>query len=87
MICITVIHTCASTRDVVLDFLMHLPKHLNSLSKFVSRRGFPQIILSDNGSSFIAGITQNFVASKNSQLDFNFANVPWSLILMASLPY
>ena len=60
---------------------------INSLSKFVSRRGFPQIILSDNGNSFIAGITQNFVASKNSQWDFNFANAPWSLILMVSLPF
>ena len=60
---------------------------INSLSKFVSRRGFPQIILSDNGNSFIAGITQNFVASKNFQWDFNFANASWSLILMVSLPY
>ena len=56
--CYIVIYTCASTRGVVLETF------INSLSKFISRRGCPQIILSDNESQFIADITQHFVASK-----------------------
>ena len=69
MICINVIviYTCASTRGVVLDLVPNAFAEIfvNSSSKFISREDFSQIILSDNGSPFIADINQNFVASKN----------------------
>ena len=61
--CYIVIYTGASTRGVVPD--SSAETFVNSLAKFISRRGCPQIILSDNGSPFIADITQIFVASKN----------------------
>ena len=74
--CYIVIYTCASTRGAVLDLVPDVSAEIfvNSLSKFISRRGYPQIILPDNGSPFIADITQNFVASKNVKWDFNLAN-------------
>ena len=77
--CYIVIYTCASTRVVVLDLVPDASAEtfINSLSKFISRRGCPQIMLSDNGSPFIADITQNFVAGKNVKWDFNLANAPW----------
>ena len=77
--CYIVIYTCASTRGAVLDLVPDVSAEIfvNSLSKFFSRRGYPQIILSDNGSPFIADITQNFVASKNVKWDFNLVNAPW----------
>ena len=74
-----VIYTCASTRGVILDSVPDSSAEIfmNSLAKFISRRGCPQIILSDNGIPFIADITQIFVASKNVKWDFNLANAPW----------
>ena len=77
--CYIVIYTCASTRGAVLDLVPDVSAEIfvNSLSKFISRRGYPQMILSDNGSPFIADITQNFVASKNVKWDFNLANAPY----------
>ena len=77
--CYVVIYTCASTRGVVLDLVLDASAEtlVNSLSKFISGKGCPQIILSDNSSPFIAEITQNFVASKNVKWDFNLANAPW----------
>ena len=74
-----VICTCTSARDVVLDLVPDASAEtfINSLSKFISRGGGPQIILSDNGSPFTGDITQNFVASKNIKWDFNLAIGPW----------
>ena len=74
-----VICTCTSAMDVVLDLVPDASAEtfISSLSKFISRGGGPQIILSDNGSPFIADITQNFVASKNIKWDFNLAIGPW----------
>ena len=76
--CYIVIYTCASMRGVVLDLVPDASAEtfVNSLSKFISGRGCPQIILSGNGSPFIADITQNFVPSKNVKWNFNLANAP-----------
>ena len=62
--CCIVIYTYASTRGVVLDLVPDASAEafVNSLSKFISRRGCSQIILAENGSPFMADITQNFVA-------------------------
>ena len=77
--CYIVIYTYESTSGVVLDLVPDASAEafVNSLSKFISRRGCPQIILADNGSLFMADITQNFVVSKNVKWDFNLANAPW----------
>ena len=50
---------------------------VNSLKKFVSRRGCPRIILSDNGTAFIAELTQNFAAIRNIKWKFSLTEAPW----------
>ena len=47
----------------------------NNLSKPISRTGCPQIILSDNGSLFVADTTQQFVSNKNIQWKFALAKL------------
>ena len=65
--CYVVLYTCATTRGVVLDLVPEtLAKaFVNSLKKFISWRGCPQIILADNETAFIAELTQNFAAISN----------------------
>lgn len=54
-----VIYTCASSRAFVLDVVHNgqSQSFINSLSRFISRRGCPSTILSDNGSVFTADDT------------------------------
>ena len=50
---------------------------VNSLKKFISRRGYPRIILSENGTAFTAELTQNFAATRNTKLQFSLIEAPW----------
>ena len=50
---------------------------INSLKKFISRRGCPAKILSDNGGVFVADITQKFVNFRNVKWDFSLKEAPW----------
>ena len=50
---------------------------VNSLKKLISRRGCPRIILSDNGTAFTAGLTQNFAATRNIKWQFSLTEAPW----------
>ena len=66
-------------RGVVLD-LVHdgqAKTFINSCIRFISRRGCPQEILSDNGSVFTADETQTFAANRNITWKFNIAEAPW----------
>ena len=51
-----VLYACSLTRGVYLDLLRSLEtdKFLTSLKGFIARRGRPQVIYSDNGSTFKA---------------------------------
>ena len=77
--CYIVIYTCAATRGIVLDLVPDASSQtfINSFIKFISRRGCPQIVLSDNESPFIANNTQQFVANHNIQWKFSIAESPW----------
>ena len=77
--CYIVIYTCASTRGVILDVVPDATGEtfINSLKKFISRRGCPQIILSDNGGPFIGDETQLFINSRNIKWENNLAKAPW----------
>ena len=77
--CYVVLYTCASTRGVVLDLIHNetAKTFINSLTRFIARRGCPAVVLSDNGSYFVATETQQFVASKNIEWKFNLASAPW----------
>ena len=54
--CYVLIYTCASSRGIVLDLVPSTSSRevVNSLKRFIARRGCPQQILSDNGSAFYA---------------------------------
>ena len=69
--CYVVLYTCAATRGVVLDLIpdASAKTSVNSLKKFISQRGCPRIILSDNGTAFTAA--QNFAATRNIKLKFS----------------
>ena len=79
--CYVVLHTCATTRGVVLDLVpdTSAKTFVNSLKKFISRRGCPRIILSDNGTAFIAELTQNFAAIRNIKWKFSLTEAPWAV--------
>ena len=48
---------------------------INSLKRFIARRGCPQKILSDNGGAFTATETQKFVAERN--VKWKFTKAQW----------
>ena len=77
--CYIVIYTCASTRGVILDVVPDgsAETFVNSLKTFVSRRGCPAKILSNNGGVFVADITQKFVSFRNVKWDFSLKEAPW----------
>ena len=61
--------------DLVPD--MSSRETINSLKRFIRRRGCPRKILSDNGSAFSAVDTQKFAAERNIKWDFTLAKAPW----------
>ena len=75
---LVVLYTCLSTCAIVLDVVhaSNAKVFINSLRRFISRRGCPAVIVSDNGSSFTAEETQKFVASKFIEWKFNIALAP-----------
>ena len=74
-----VLYTCASTRGIVLDVVDNMSSNafLNSLRKFIARRGAPSLFVSDNGTSFKAIETQNFIATREITWKFNLEAAPW----------
>ena len=74
-----VIYTCVSTRGIVLDVVENMSSNafLNSLRKFIARRGAPTLIVSINGKSFKSIETQVFVANREITWKFNLEAVPW----------
>ena len=72
-------YTCAKTRGVVLDLVSDASTKtfVNSIKKFISRRGCPRIILSDNGTVFTAELTQTFAETHNIKWQFSLAEAPW----------
>ena len=73
------LYTCASSRGVLLD-LVHdtsAESFISSCTRFISRRGCPHILLSDNGTAFTAKKTQEFAARKNIEWKCSIAEAPW----------
>ena len=69
--CDVILYTSATTRGGMLDLVpdASAKTFVNSLTKFISRRGCPRIIFSGNGRAFTA--TQNFVVTRNIKWQFN----------------
>ena len=76
--CYVVLYTCATTCGVVLDLVSDVSaKTFVNILKFISPRGCPRIILSDNGTAFTVESTQNFAATLNIKWQFSLREAPW----------
>ena len=53
--CYIALFTCTSTRAVHLELVpdLHATSFIRALKRFISRRGIPTLIVSDNGKTFI----------------------------------
>ena len=61
-----VLYTCANSRAIYLDIVTDLSAlaFVNSLKRFISRRGIPKLFISDNAKCFISAETKRFVANR-----------------------
>ena len=50
---------------------------MKCLSRFISRRGCPSTVLSDNGTNFTAEQTQHYASNKFIRWKFNIEGAPW----------
>ena len=52
-----IVYTCLTIRAIHIEVLHSMDTHsfINSLRRFVARRGVPELIRSDNGTNFVAG--------------------------------
>ena len=77
--CYVVLYTCASSRGVILEVVPDgtSKNFIYSARKFISRRGCPEKILSDNGTVFTSQETQNFALERNINWKFSLSNAPW----------
>ena len=78
--CYIVLFTCASTRGILLEVVRDVSSlaFIDSLRRFIARRGCPRVILSDNGFAFVAKETQEFAVERNINWKFNVAAAPWT---------
>ena len=74
--CNVVLYRWATTRGVALDF-DSAKTFVNSLKKFISQKGYPRIILLENGTAFIAELTQNFAATRNIKWKYSLTEATW----------
>ena len=74
-----VIYTCMSTRAIILEVVSsaNTDGFLNCFKRFLSRRGCPTTMVSDNGSVFTAKETQRFAADRGIHWKFNLDDAPW----------
>ena len=51
------IYTCFNTRAVHIEILhtLETESFLNSFRRFIARRGYPEVVFSDNGTNFVGG--------------------------------
>ena len=71
--------TCTSTRAVHLELVpdLHATSFIRALKRFISRRGIPTLIVSDNGKTFVDYSVQKYVNSKNINWKFNVPTASW----------
>ena len=77
-VCIT-LFACASSRGVILDVVPRLgaSSFIQSIKRFISRRGYPKFIISDGGRNFVSVETQEFVSQLGIECKFNLPLSPW----------
>ena len=74
-----VIYTCTATRAVILDVVSNAntDNFLNSFKRFLSRRGCPATMISDNAGIFTCNETQAFASDRGINWKFNLDCAPW----------
>ena len=89
-----VIFTCLVTRGIHLEIAMNCTadRFLSCFRRFAARRGFPKLVLSDNGTQFVAGAkaidkiwndmyrcreVQDFMINRNITWKFITERAPW----------
>ena len=74
-----VIYTCAASRGILLDLSPDTSDDafIRSFSRFISRRGAPDHVISDNGGNFIANQPKLYSTGRNIQWHFNLPLAPW----------
>ena len=77
--CHVLLYTCASSRGIILDLVPDTSSKevVNSLKRFIARRGCPQEILSDNGSAFSATETQRFASDRSINWKYSLTKARW----------
>ncbi|XP_068675638.1 uncharacterized protein [Montipora foliosa] len=74
-----VLYTCASSRAVHLDVLPRLTTEafVRSFKRFLARRGVPNLVVSDNGSTFKSEELKKLLADHRIEWKFNVALASW----------
>ncbi|XP_044174315.1 uncharacterized protein LOC122957942 [Acropora millepora] len=74
-----VLYTCASSRAVHLDLVPRLTTEVfvRSFKRFIARRGVPNLVVSDNGSTFKGEALKKLLAEHRIEWKFNVALAPW----------
>ena len=77
--CWLVLITCMSCRAVYLDIAKNYNDQTcrDALKRFISRFGIPQIVKSDNGTTFKGPEVHDFVANNGITWKFNLQKAPW----------
>ena len=71
--------TCATSRMLHLEITPDLTTaaYIRSQRRFISRRGYPRLMISDNGKTFKGIELRKFNAKHGIQWKFNLARAPW----------
>ena len=74
-----VLFTCSTSRAIILDLVEDsaTKTFINSIKKFIARRGCPTNIVSDNGKVFTSQENQSFCAERGIRWKFNLDGAPW----------
>ena len=78
--CWIALFTCANSRCIFLDLVYDSGAIacVSALKRFISGRGAPKMINSDNGSAFISNFVQKFATSRFIKWTFNTPGAPWT---------
>ena len=70
---------CAGTRGVIVDVVPHIDStsFIKSFRRFISRRGGPSVIISDNGRNFVSNEKVEFVNGLGVDWRLNMPLAPW----------
>ena len=70
--CYIALFTCASTRAIHLELTPDLSTNsfIRVLKRFIGRRGFPGLIISDNGTTFKDAKVKKFTLERNIELNY-----------------